>query len=310
MSHIAKVITARPRDIGGFSVRRLLPHARCRAVGPFIFFDEMGPTDFPPGEAITVRPHPHIGLATVSYLFEGAMMHRDSLGTVQRIEPGAVNLMTAGCGITHSERGAPDLMEGGHRFHGIQTWMALPKDLEETHPAFAHISADRLPSVALEGGEARIILGRFQDASSPVQAHGRPFCMEARLASGAELAVPGDVEELGFYVVAGTAEVGGERVEAQTFAVLSTQAVAIRAAEPLHLMLCGGARLDGDRQLWWNFVTSRPERMAQAKADWQRAIDAGFQGTPFVLPPGESEYIPLPGDHEGPPERSSECMTS
>jgi len=285
---IAKLIEGRPRDLGGFSVTRLLPSPRQRMVGPFVFFDHMGPADFAPGQGIDVRPHPHIGLATVTYLFDGAFMHRDSLGTVIEINPGAVNWMTAGRGIVHSERSPDALRAAGHRIHGIQSWVALPHANAEDAPAFVHHPADTLPEIDLPGVALRLIAGVAFGATSPVQFPHKIVYLEAWIESGASLTLPADWEERGIFVVAGEVTVDGVPVGANTLAVLEPGS-ALRLYSPgiSHVMLLGGAPMDGERLVDWNFVASSSERIEAAKADWR----AGR----FPQVPGESEFIPLPG---------------
>ena len=286
---IELTIASRERDIGGFSVRRVLPSAARRLVGPFIFFDEMGPADFPAGRGIDVRPHPHIGLATVTYLFEGEILHRDSLGFVQAIRPGAVNLMVAGRGIVHSERTGPDERKRGTRLHGIQSWIALPQAREETEPAFHHHPADSLPVIEREGARLRLIAGEAFGKRSPVETFSPLFYVEAELAQGARLQLPADFRERAVYVVTGAASVAGRSIEASTMAVFAEAAeVALTAEAETRLMLLGGEPLYGKRHIWWNFVSSRPERIEEAKADWQEGR--------FAKVPGDDEFIPLPSE--------------
>jgi len=279
------VIRPKARDLGGFSVRRVLPARERRMVGPFIFFDHMGPAEFPPGEGIQVRPHPHIGLATVTYLFEGEIMHRDSLGFVQPIRPGAVNLMTAGRGIVHSERAGDDLNRTS-RLHGIQSWMALPAEQQEREPDFLHYPADQLPEFERDGAFVRIIIGRAWDMSSPVVSHSPTLYLECRLPQGAELPLPGDQEELAVYVVSGKVNVGREPLESGLMAVTAPgHAPRLHALEDSHVMVIGGAAL-GERHIWWNFVSTSKSRIEQAKQDWTNSR--------FGTVPGETEHIPLP----------------
>lgn len=280
------VIESRPRDLGGFAVRRVLPAAERRMVGPFIFFDEMGPAGFPPGQGINVRPHPHIGLSTVTYLFEGEILHRDSLGFVQPIAPGAVNLMTAGRGIVHSERTAPERLAAGQRLHGIQTWMALPDGQEEAEPAFMHYPAAALPRIAREGARVTVIAGEAWGARSPVRTFAQTLYLEVRLDAGASIELPGGVPETGVYLVAGSAVLGGCRVEPGSLAVLQPGSRALlRAAEAAHAMVIGGAPV-GSRHIFWNFVSSSAERIEAAKRLWRAG---GFERVP-----GDEEFIPLP----------------
>ncbi|MBT8064307.1 MAG: pirin family protein [Gammaproteobacteria bacterium] len=282
---IELLIDSRSRDLGGFSVRRVLPASERRMVGPFIFFDHMGPAEFPPGKGIQVRPHPHIGLATVTYLFEGEILHRDSLGVVQPIRPGAVNLMTAGRGIVHSERAGEDLNVVS-RLHGIQSWMALPADQEERAPDFAHFSADQLPEIDRDGVTVRVIMGAFEGRVSPVPSYSPTLYLEARMAEGAVLELPSEHEELAAYVVSGEVAAGPRPLGAGLMAVArSGRALHLKAAKGSHVMVIGGAGL-GSRHIWWNFVSSSRDRIQQAKSDWKQGR---FDGVP-----GETEFIPLP----------------
>jgi len=275
------------RDLGGFSVRRLLPGMPHRMVGPFIFFDHMGPADFAPGTGIDVRPHPHIGLATVTYLFEGEIVHRDSLGTVQAIAPGDVNWMTAGRGIAHSERTAPEARVGGARLFGIQTWVALPRQVEETAPAFAHHAMGELPLIEDHGSTVRLVLGALYGRSSPVRTFSEMFYADAALEAGARLPLDAGHEERAVYIVDGAVEVAGDRFEkAQLLVFRPGDRITIAALTPARLILLGGEPMDGPRHIWWNFVSSSKDRIDQAKADWQ----AGR----FTPVPDETEFIPLP----------------
>jgi len=287
MAAIEMIIEPRERDLGGgFKVRRILPYAKRRMVGPFVFLDQMGPTEFPPGGGIDVRPHPHIGLATVTYLFEGEIMHRDSLGFVQAIRPGAVNWMTAGRGIAHSERTPQELRHSGHGLHGLQSWVALPVEAEETEPAFSHHPADSLPSWSDGGGSFRLIAGAVQGREAAVPVFSPTFYVDADLQAGARWQLPDEYEERAVYVVSGTVEVDGQRLEAGRLAVVRTGPTTVSASYPARVVALGGAKLAGERHIWWNLVSSRPERIEQAKADWK----AGR----FATVPGETEFIPLP----------------
>ena len=279
-------IVPRVRDLGdGFKVRRALPDAKRRSVGPFVFFDEMGPAALAPGEGLDVRPHPHIGLATVTYLFEGEILHRDSLGTVQPIRPGQVNWMTAGRGIVHSERTPAELRAAGARVHGIQTWIALPREHEEGEPGFSHHGS--LPLVEDGGVGVRVILGDLLGVSSPAPLYSPTFYAEVSLTAGRRFAIPAKHEERGIYVVEGSIELAAERFEAGALLVLTPGAEAIVACTaPARFMIFGGAALDGPRFIWWNFVSSSRSRIAQAAEDWK----AGR----FATVPGETEPIPLP----------------
>jgi redox-sensitive bicupin YhaK (pirin superfamily) len=281
------IVVPHSRDLGGFSVRRVLPAIERRMVGPFAFFDQMGPAMFDPGTSIDVRPHPHIGLATVTYLFEGEILHRDTLGSVQAIRPGEINWMTAGRGIAHSERTGPETRAAGGRLAGIQSWVALPKDDEETEPGFAHHGTAALPTVAGDGKEVRLLIGAAFGARSPVRTFSETLYADIALEAGARLAVPNGPEERALYLVEGTVAIDGEEFAPGRLLVLrpATEIVAT-ARSAARLMLLGGAPLDGPRHVWWNFVSSSRDRIEQAKADWQ----AGR----FPAVPGDSEFIPLP----------------
>jgi hypothetical protein len=284
------VVVPRTRDLGdGFEVRRALPSAERRMVGPFVFFDQMGPTVLAPGRGLDVRPHPHIGLATVTYLFEGQILHRDSLGTVQAIEPGAVNWMTAGRGIVHSERTAPERRAAGGPLFGIQTWVALPKAHEETAPSFAHHAAEALPVLEERGARVRMIVGALWGARSPVATFTETFYADAALDRGARVQLPATHEERAAYVAQGAVTVDGSAFAAGRMLVFRPGAeIVVAATEPARVMLFGGEPMDGPRRVWWNFVASAPERIEQAKADWR----AGRLGSV----PGETEFIPLPDE--------------
>lgn len=283
---VTLLILPREKDLGGFSVRRLLPAPARQAVGPFIFFDHMGPAEFPPGSGIDVRPHPHIGLATVTYLFEGRIRHRDSLGSVQDIEPGAVNLMVAGSGIVHSERSTDADRAAGSRLHGIQMWMALPSEREECAPAFAHHGAGTLPVVELPGASIRVVIGTLFGARSPVAVPMDTLCCELLLQPGAALEIPAlPGRELALYVVQGDVSAGDCELHCHSMAVLAA-GTHLTARASVRGFLIGGAAV-GARHLWWNFVASDPARIEQARRKWQ----AGG----FARVPGEHEFIPLPG---------------
>lgn len=282
---IALLIEPRAADLGEFTVRRALPSSERRMVGPFVFFDHMGPAEFPPGHGIAVRPHPHIGIATITYLFEGEIMHRDSLGVVQPIQAGAVNLMVAGRGIVHSERAGADL-DVLSRLHGIQCWIALPVDAQECAPAFTHYSAAQLPELDIGGARVRIIMGAAYGKRSPVQAFSETLYLDCALEAGAELALPDAVEELAFYVAAGAVAVGDHTVQAGAMAVACPgRGMTLRAREGSRVMVIGGANI-GPRHIEWNFVSDSRERIERAKQDWR---DGRF---PRV--PGDDEFIPLP----------------
>ncbi len=287
MSAIQHLILPQISDIG-FPVQRLLPTAKIPAVGPFLFFDHMGPARFASeGTEGDVRPHPHIGLATVTYLYSGAMMHRDSLGHVQRIEPGAINLMAAGRGIVHSERVPADIRADQVAVQGIQIWLALPAEREEMEPAFYHYPAEALPTFTAEGVSLRLLIGSAFGLESPVIAYSPTFQADAELAAGAILELPPDYPERGVYLAEGQLAVDGEPLAAGQLAVLApSQTVRLQARTPVRLMLLGGAPLDGKRLIYWNFVARSRERIEQAKADWAEGR--------FVPVPGEIEFIPAP----------------
>jgi redox-sensitive bicupin YhaK (pirin superfamily) len=294
-SMIELTISGRPKDLGGFSVRRLIPVAKKRLVGPFIFFDHMGPAEFEPGKGIDVRPHPHIGLATVTYLFDGEMDHCDTLGVHQTIKPGDVNWMTAGRGIVHSERTGPEAREAGHTLHGIQTWVALPAEDEESEPSFHHHKTDALPEIDDDGVWMRLILGTAYGHTSPVKTFSPIFYIHAETESGSTFKLTDEYEERAVYVVSGEIEIDGRLFSEGDMIVLNDDAdVQIRTVTDARLMLCGGAHLSGDRHIVWNFVSSRKTLIEKAKSDWNASAEAGFQNAVFALPPGEYEHIPLP----------------
>jgi redox-sensitive bicupin YhaK (pirin superfamily) len=284
---IDTIIVPRTRDIGGFEVGRVLPSARRRMVGPFVFFDHFGPAVLAPGRGMDVRPHPHIGLATVSYLFEGEILHRDSIGSVQPIRPGAVNWMTAGRGIVHSERTPPELRQAGSRLYGIQSWVALPQGHEEVAPSFLHVDAAALPVIEGDGKIVRVIAGTLYGARSPVPTLWPTFYADVTLAPAACLELPTEHAERAAFLLEGVVSIGDETFEPGQLLVFAPSATpTIGAATPARLMLLGGAPMDGPRHIWWNFVASSPDRIEQAKADWKDGR--------FATVPGESERIPLP----------------
>ncbi|MDX1484838.1 MAG: pirin family protein [Alphaproteobacteria bacterium] len=286
-SHIDLVISPRDRDLGGFSVRRVLPFERRRSVGPFVFFDHFGPVTFAPGDGIDVRPHPHIGLSTVTYLFEGEIVHRDSLGYVQPIQPGAVNWMNAGSGIVHSERSGDEERARQSRLHGIQSWVAVPHDREESEPGFFHHPADTLPRMECEGGRLTLIAGSLGGETAPVETLSRMFYADLTLTAGGSMGLEAGLGERAVYVVDGRIRIGDAGVESAEMAVLADGIdVAITADENSRVMLLGGAPLDGERHVWWNFVSSSKDRIARAKEDWREGR--------FDTVPGDDEFIPLP----------------
>jgi len=286
-STVEQVIEPDSKDLGGFSVLRVLPAPARRMVGPFIFFDHFGPAEFPPGEGVQVRPHPHIGISTVTFLFEGEIIHRDSLGYLQPIEAEAVNLMTAGRGIVHSERAGDDLDEVSH-LHGIQAWMALPRALEECEPNFSHYPASDLPGFEHEGVSIRVISGEIFGRESPVTQHVPTLYLECRFPAGAVLELPNSYDEVGAYLVSGELRIGTTVVAERRMAVAAAgETLRLQATRDSHVMIIGGARF-GERHIWWNYVSSSQQRIEQAKQDWR---DGRFDAVP-----GESEFIPLPDD--------------
>ena len=275
-------------DLGGFKVHRTLPHKERTTVGPFIFFDQMGPAHLPPGEGMDVRPHPHINLATVTYLFAGAIDHRDSLGTFRTIEPGAVNLMTAGHGIVHSERSPADERLQGPELSGIQTWLALPSAKEEIDPAFEHVAKADLPVIRGTGATARVIMGRLWGSAAPTTCHSETIYADIALEAGGSIPIDPSAEERALYCASGDATLDGLRLEPTTLYVLRPGTSAtLRSERGARVMLCGGEPLDGPRHVWWNFVSSRRDRINQAKQDWR---DNRFP----VVPDDAVERIPLP----------------
>ena len=285
-SIIDLLIHPKTRDIGELAVRRALPDKRRQRVGPFIFFDHMGPAEYRPGTGVNVRAHPHIGLATITYLFEGEILHRDSLGYVQPIRPGAVNWMTAGRGIVHSEKVTSEVLARGQRLHGLQTWVALPLDAEEIEPGFEHYPADAIPAATVEGAQVKVVLGSAFGVTSPVTTHSGTLYVEVNLDPGQAVTIP-EAEEIAVYVVEGSVAIDREFVDAGTLAVLQSGASGTVTAETqAKIMFAGGDTLLGDRIIWWNFVSSSRERLEQAKADWREQR--------FDAVPGETDFIPLP----------------
>jgi redox-sensitive bicupin YhaK (pirin superfamily) len=281
------VIVPRIRDLGGFEVRRALPHGKRQMVGPFIFFDQMGPVQFMAGQGLDVRPHPHIGLATVTYLFDGRIMHRDSEGNAQEIVPGAMNLMTAGRGIAHSERTPDAPRQTGQAMLGIQSWIALPVEAEEVAPSFQHFDSAILPVVMDKGTRARIIAGTAFGATAPVQSLSEWFYVEVALEPGASAPLDADHEERAIYVLDGEVEIAGDRFEGPRLLVFRPgDRITAKAVSRSRMMFLGGTALEGPRYVWWNFVSSRKERIEQAKIDWQTGR--------FDAVPNETEFIPLP----------------
>lgn len=293
MSADLLLLSGHSKDLGGgLVVRRLLPSLQRRSVGPFLFFDHMGPVTVQPESEFDVRPHPHIGLATVTYLFEGAMLHRDSLGSVQRIEPGAINWMTAGRGIVHSERRPPEWAQRSYVNHGIQLWAALPQAHEEAEPAFVHTPADAIPALREQDAAVRVLIGTAFGHTSPVATLAPTLYLDLHLDAGGRLELPPLADEMAIYPVDAELHVDGSLVHVGTLAVLPTGQGAVLTAPMARAARCvvvGGAPLDGPRQLWWNFVSSRKERIVQAADAW----DADQMGQV----PGETERIPLPPHH-------------
>lgn len=284
---VETIVVPVAKDLGGFGVRRVLPSAKRRMVGPFVFLDRMGPADFAPGTGIDVRPHPHIGLATLTYLLDGEMFHRDSLGSSQRISPGAVNLMVAGGGIVHSERSPQDFRASGGRMDGLQFWMGLPKKFEETEPSFEHRERAALPEIAGEGWRLRLVIGTLHGHQAPVKTFSTCFFADIQLDRGAVYEFCGGHDERAFYIVSGQVEIDGVAFVADQLIVIRPGAkAAVRATEPSRLAALGGDAMDGPRFLWWNFVSSDRERILAARADWV----AGK----FKLLEGDPEFIPAP----------------
>ena len=295
---IETLIIPRARDLGSFEVRRALPAPQRQMVGPFIFFDQAGPAEFLTGQGIDVRPHPHIGLATVTYLFRGEFQHRDSLGTKQMIYPGAVNWMIAGNGVTHSERTSEATRKAPHSLFGIQTWVALPEGAEDGAAAFEHVGKDALPFLEADGVSARLILGNAWGARAPVRTFTEMFYADVHLAPGAQIPLPDEHEDRGIYIVSGSVVIGGQVHGAAEMMVFRPgDRLGITAGpEGARLMLLGGATMPGPYYVWWNFVASSRERIAAAKEAW-RAGD--WEAGRFQLPPGDDqEFIPLPTNRD------------
>lgn len=284
---IRTILTPEEKDLGGFSVRRLLPAKEIKAVGPIIFFDHFGPAQFPPGLGMDVRPHPHIGLATITYLFDGEILHRDSLGNIQPIRPAEINWMTAGRGISHSERTPSVLREAGHSLHGLQLWVALPEDSEQSEPDFVHYGAEQIPVVRKEGMSLRLIVGEAWGMISPVKTASPTLYADVQIGQGRVLTVPDQVEERAIYVVDGEAQLQGVTIPCHSMAILdATAEVELTATVDSRLIVIGGKPL-GKRTVWWNLVSSRKELIEQAKDDWRTGR--------FPQVPGETEKIPVPG---------------
>jgi len=285
---IDRIITPTTHDLGGFKVHRTLPSKPHQMVGPFIFFDQMGPAHLDIGTGIDVRPHPHINLSTVTYLFAGAIDHRDSIGTFARIEPGAVNLMTAGHGIAHSERSPGDERAHGPELSGIQTWIAMPEDKEEIDPAFEHVAKAELPLIEAHGATARIIMGDLWGQRAPTTTYAETIYADILLAPGASMPVDAGADERAVYLAIGEAEIDGMPMILNTLYVLKPGvAMTLRSAGGGRVMLCGGEAFGTERHVWWNFVSSRKDRIQQAKEDWKAGRFA-------KVPGDEKEFIPIP----------------
>jgi redox-sensitive bicupin YhaK (pirin superfamily) len=285
---IELMVIPNAKDIGGFQVRRALPTAKRRRVGPFIFFDRMGPAILRAGQALDVRPHPHIGLSTVTYLFDGRIRHRDSLGTEMVIQPGDVNLMTAGRGIVHSERTPEELRGAPMSISGLQTWLALPDGKEEVAPVFENTAALRLPEIDAEGVSGRVVIGDFQGLRSPVRADSETLYADLRLAPGASVKIPADAEERAIYTLEGEVSISGDVFPAERLLVFRPgDEIVVSSDTGAHFMLFGGASLGSQRYIWWNFVSSSKERIEQAKQEWKT-------GRFDIVPGDEEEFVPLP----------------
>jgi redox-sensitive bicupin YhaK (pirin superfamily) len=285
---IEQIVTPVTHDLGAFKVRRALPARERTMVGPFIFVDQFGPAQMQPGEGMDVRPHPHINLATVTYLFDGAIQHKDSLGSDQRIEPGAINLMTAGKGIVHSERSPADSRRQGPSFYGMQTWLALPDGKEEIDPAFAHVPEEGLPLVEGEGAAVRVLMGTLFGSTASTICHSPTIYADIMLSAGASLAIDAEADERAIMVTEGSAELDGERLEPFSLYVLAPgHRPVLSASSPARAMLLGGGAFATRRHVYWNFVSSSKDRIQQAKEDW---IERRFP----LVPGDEEEFIPFP----------------
>jgi redox-sensitive bicupin YhaK (pirin superfamily) len=288
LDSIEQVIVPRLRDIGDFSVMRVLPSAQRRLVGPFVFLDQFGPVTLPVGKGMDVRPHPHIGLSTVTYLLKGSIVHRDSLGYEQPIEPGDVNWMTAGRGIVHSERSAAEIRKHAQDLYGLQSWVALPQAYEETDPSFTHYSGADLPEGSEAGQHLKVLAGSIAGMKSPVKTHSDLFYGDVTLAAGAIFRLETAYEERAAYLIEGMVEIDGKAFEPGRLLAFGTNSeILLKAQTPARFVVLGGAPMDGPRHIFWNFVSSRQERIEQAKADWQRDQFG-------VRIAGETEFIPLP----------------
>lgn len=296
LDSIETMIVPRSRDLGGFEVRRALPAPKRQMVGPFIFFDQAGPAEFITGKGVDVRPHPHTGLGTVTYLYKGEFQHRDSLGTNQIIHPGAVNWMVAGHGVTHSERTSEATRKAPHSLYGIQTWVALPDDAEDTDPSFDHHGKDTLPVLENEGVHMRLILGRAYGETAPAKMFSDMFYGDVVMEAGSALPLPDDHEDRGIYVTEGEIIIAGQNFPAGRMMVFRPgDKISVKAGEQgARIMILGGETLGGPRYIWWNFVASSQERIEQAKEDWR---DGKWEDGRFALPPDDrEEFIPLPDE--------------
>lgn len=279
------VLNAKEKEIGGLAIRRALPAIQQRAIGPWLLFDHIGPIEFPPGQGINLPPHPHINMATVTYLFEGEIFHRDSLGHAVAIEPGAINLMVAGKGISHSERTRPELRKTGYRLHALQLWLALPESHEEIDPAFFHHPAETFPVLDMDGAHIRVLMGAAYNLASPVKTYSPTLYVDIDMSEGASLLVP-EAQERAVYVVDGSVSVNGHTLRRHSMLVLPTGEQSIRAQSDACVVIIGGDPL-GKRHMWWNFVSSRKDRIEQAKHDWSEGKFGTVHGD-------EEEFIPLP----------------
>lgn len=288
LSNVEMLISAKPKDLGGgFIVRRSLPHMKRRMIGPFIFFDHMGPVDLQVGNGMDVRPHPHIGLSTLTYLFKGEIVHRDTLGFEQEIRPGAVNWMTAGSGVAHSERSSQTARQREQQIHGLQIWIALPKEAEEVKSSFHHHGEKDIPTLRYEGADIRVVAGEFEKLKSPVATYSDLVYLDLKLFRNQPLSLPHNGMDLGIYVVEGAVKVGDTVVQAGDMAALSkAQEIRIEPLEDTQAMLLGGTPFAEDRFIWWNFVSSSQERIEKAKQDWREQNFGKIRG--------ETEFIPLP----------------
>ena len=287
-TEVELVIVPRTVDIGGFKVHRALPFQKKQMVGPFIFWDQVGPGGFAPGHGVDVRPHPHIGLSTLTYLFDGSLDHKDSLGNKVRIVPGDLNLMHAGRGVVHSERTGPDVRQHSSSLFGIQSWLAQPRKLEESEPFFSHFDGGELPIVEGEGVSGRVILGQFEGYHSPVEVQWETLYLQLSLNKGRSISVPTSMEERAIFTVTGRIAINGAIFEPRQMIVLQPETeICVEGTEDAHFIILGGASLEGPRYIWWNFVSSSLERIKSAADDWQRGKFA-------IVPDDEEEFIPLP----------------